>query len=131
MIWQPNMDGKTFGKGSKRMRRKSKLTKKKQMSKRKEKEVNINLDERDCPYDHQDCVNSHTDEEINWKCWDVATAFLNFLCAIFALPVSGGFFGLNVAYTGFELYNETKSGREDLIMKLCSVLGLFLALRMP
>jgi len=30
--------------------------------------------------------------------------------AIFALPVSGGVFGLNVAYTGFELYNETKIG---------------------
>jgi hypothetical protein len=29
--------------------------------------------------------------------------------AIFALPVSGGVFGLNVAYTGFELYNETKN----------------------
>ncbi len=30
--------------------------------------------------------------------------------AVFALPVSGGVFGLNVAYTGFELYNETKIG---------------------
>jgi len=30
--------------------------------------------------------------------------------AIFALPVSGGVFGLNVAYTGFKLYNETKIG---------------------
>ena len=30
--------------------------------------------------------------------------------AVFALPVSGGVFGLNVSYTGFELYNETKIG---------------------
>ncbi|MBC8266912.1 MAG: hypothetical protein H8E84_08115 [Flavobacteriales bacterium] len=30
--------------------------------------------------------------------------------AVFALPVSGGVFGLNIAYTGFDLYNETKIG---------------------
>jgi len=30
--------------------------------------------------------------------------------AVFALPVNGGVFGLNIAYTGFELYNETKIG---------------------
>ena len=30
--------------------------------------------------------------------------------AVFALPVNGGVFGLNVAYTGFELYNESKIG---------------------
>ena len=30
--------------------------------------------------------------------------------AVFALPVNGGVFGLNVSYTGFELYNETKIG---------------------
>ena len=30
--------------------------------------------------------------------------------AAFALPVRGGVFGLNVGYTGFELYNETKIG---------------------
>ena len=30
--------------------------------------------------------------------------------AVFALPVSGGVFGLNVTYTGFELYNESKIG---------------------
>ena len=30
--------------------------------------------------------------------------------AVFALPVNGGVFGLNIAYTGFELYNESKIG---------------------
>ena len=30
--------------------------------------------------------------------------------AAFAFPVNGGVFGLNVTYTGFELYNETKLG---------------------
>jgi len=30
--------------------------------------------------------------------------------AVFALPVNGGVFGLNVAYTGFDLYNESKIG---------------------
>jgi len=30
--------------------------------------------------------------------------------AVFAIPVNGGVFGLNVAYTGFELYNESKIG---------------------
>jgi len=30
--------------------------------------------------------------------------------AVFALPVNGGVFGLNVSYTGFELYNESKIG---------------------
>jgi len=30
--------------------------------------------------------------------------------AVFAIPVNGGVFGLNIAYTGFELYNETKIG---------------------
>jgi hypothetical protein len=30
--------------------------------------------------------------------------------AVFALPVTGGIFGLNIAYTGFELYNESKIG---------------------
>lgn len=30
--------------------------------------------------------------------------------ALLALPVSGGVFGLNINYTGFELYNETKIG---------------------
>ena len=30
--------------------------------------------------------------------------------AVFALPVNGGVFGLSVAYTGFELYNESKIG---------------------
>ena len=30
--------------------------------------------------------------------------------AVFSLPVNGGVFGLNVAYTGFELYNESKIG---------------------
>jgi len=30
--------------------------------------------------------------------------------AVFALPVSSGVFGLNIAYTGFELYNHTKIG---------------------
>jgi len=29
---------------------------------------------------------------------------------VFALPVNGGVFGLNVSYTGFELYNESKIG---------------------
>ena len=30
--------------------------------------------------------------------------------AVFALPVNGGVFGLNISYTGFELYNESKIG---------------------
>jgi hypothetical protein len=30
--------------------------------------------------------------------------------AVFALPVNGGVFGLNVTYTGFDLYNESKIG---------------------
>lgn len=30
--------------------------------------------------------------------------------AVFALPVNGGVFGLNIDYTGFELYNESKIG---------------------
>ena len=30
--------------------------------------------------------------------------------AVFAIPVNGGVFGLNVAYTGFDLYNESKIG---------------------
>ena len=30
--------------------------------------------------------------------------------AVFALPVNGGVFGLNIAYTGFDLYNSSKIG---------------------
>jgi len=35
---------------------------------------------------------------------------LNTHTAVFTLPVNGGVFGLNVTYTGFELYNESKIG---------------------
>ena len=35
---------------------------------------------------------------------------LNTHTAVFALPVNGGVFGLNIAYTGFDLYNESKIG---------------------